>query len=94
MSQRDELEFQGRAATKPEAKYENDRGKNRDHARDGRAAARKSPTFLGSFRVLSKHKARGFRQFLLRGLARVKAEWATRSAVHNPFKLAAVRRCT
>jgi hypothetical protein len=42
MSQRDELEFQGGAATKPEAEYGNDGGKNRDHARDGRAAAQKS----------------------------------------------------
>jgi hypothetical protein len=42
-----ELEFQGGAATKPEAEYGNDGGKNRDHARDGRAAAQNSPTFLG-----------------------------------------------
>jgi hypothetical protein len=47
MSQRDELEFQGGAATKPEAEYGNDGGKNRDHARDGRAVAQKSPAFLG-----------------------------------------------
>jgi hypothetical protein len=46
MSQRDELEFQGGAATKPEAEYGNDGGKNRDHARDGRAP-QKSPAFLG-----------------------------------------------
>ena len=47
MSQRDELEFQGGAATKPEAEYGNDGGKNRDHARDGRAVTQKSPAFLG-----------------------------------------------
>src|ERR1700731_1873792 len=47
MSQRDELEFQGGAATKPEAEYGNDGGKNRDHACDGRAVAQKSPAFLG-----------------------------------------------
>src|SRR6202030_3037242 len=47
MSQRDELEFQGGAATKPEAEYGNDGGKDRDHARDGRAVAQKSPAFLG-----------------------------------------------
>jgi hypothetical protein len=41
-----ELEFQGGAATKPEAEYGNDGGKNRDHARDGRAAAQKCSTFL------------------------------------------------
>jgi hypothetical protein len=34
MSQRDELEFQGGAATKAEAEYGNDGGKDRDHARD------------------------------------------------------------
>ena len=38
-------------------------------------------------------QARGFRQFLLRGLAKVKAEWAILCAVHNLLKLAAVRRC-
>jgi transposase len=36
-------------------------------------------------------QARAFRQFLLRGLARVKAEWALICAVHNLLKLAAVR---
>ena len=45
--ERDELEFQGGAATKPEAEYGNDGGKNRDHARDGRAVAQTSPAFLG-----------------------------------------------
>lgn len=35
-----------------------------------------------------KH-ARGFRQFLLRGLAKVKAEWALICTVHNLLKLAA-----
>jgi hypothetical protein len=58
MSQRDELEFQGGAATKPEAEYGNDGGKNRDHARDGRAVAQKSPAFLGPSGVLSKHRMR------------------------------------
>jgi transposase len=38
-------------------------------------------------------QARGFRQFLLRGLTNVKAEWAILCAVHNLLKLAAVRRC-
>jgi transposase len=36
-------------------------------------------------------QARAFRQFLLRGLAQVKAEWAMICAVHNLLKLAAVR---
>jgi hypothetical protein len=36
------------AATKPEAEYGNDGGKNRDHARDGRAVAQNSPAFLGA----------------------------------------------
>jgi hypothetical protein len=47
MPQANELEFQGGAATKPERKDGNDGGKNRDHARDGRAVTQKSPTFLG-----------------------------------------------
>jgi len=37
-------------------------------------------------------QARGFRQFLLRGLANVRAEWAILCAVHNLLKLAAARR--
>jgi transposase len=37
-------------------------------------------------------QARGFRQFLLRGLANVQAEWAILCAVHNLLKLAAARR--
>jgi transposase len=37
-------------------------------------------------------QARGFRQFLLRGHAKVQAEWAFLCAVHNLLKLAAVRR--
>ncbi len=35
-----------------------------------------------------KH-ARGFRQFLLRGIDKVKAEWALLCTVHNLLKLAA-----
>jgi hypothetical protein len=54
MSQRDELEFQGSAATKPETQYGNDGGKNRDHARDGRAVVQISK-FSRSFGDLSKH---------------------------------------
>jgi hypothetical protein len=38
-------------------------------------------------------QARSFRQFLRRGLAKPKAEWAIFCAVHNLLKLAAVRRC-
>jgi hypothetical protein len=37
----------GGAATKLEAEYGNDDGKNRDHAHDGTAVAQKSPAFLG-----------------------------------------------
>ena len=37
-----------------------------------------------------KH-ARGFRQFLLRGLDRVRAEWAMICTVHNLLMLAAAR---
>ncbi len=33
-------------------------------------------------------QARGFRQFLLRGLDQVRAEWAMICAVHNLLKLA------
>jgi hypothetical protein len=47
MSKGNELEFQGRAATKPESEHGNDDGKNRDHARDGTAVARKSLVTLG-----------------------------------------------
>jgi transposase len=36
-------------------------------------------------------QARGFRQFLLRGLAQVKAEWAMVCTAHNLCKLAAAR---
>lgn len=36
-------------------------------------------------------QARGFRQFLLRGLENVQAEWSMICAVHNLLKLAAVR---
>src|ERR1700736_165836 len=56
MSQRGELEFQGGAATKPEAEYGNDGGKNRDHARDSRAVAQKNSILSRSFGVLSKHR--------------------------------------
>jgi hypothetical protein len=45
MSQRDELEFQGGGATKPEAEYGNDGGENRDHPRDGRAVAQNLQRF-------------------------------------------------
>jgi hypothetical protein len=37
-----------------------------------------------------KH-ARGFRQFLLRGLNEVRAEWAMICTAHNLLKLAAAR---
>jgi transposase len=37
-------------------------------------------------------QARGFRQLLLRGLVKAKAEWAIVCAVHNLLKLAAARR--
>jgi hypothetical protein len=33
-------------------------------------------------------QARGFRQFLLRGFAKVRAEWAIICTVHNVLKLA------
>lgn len=36
-------------------------------------------------------EARGFRQFLLRGLTKVRSEWALLCTVHNLLKLAAVR---
>jgi hypothetical protein len=54
MSQRDELEFQGGAATKAEAEYGNDGGKDRDHARDVGGGAKISSRSR-SFGVLSKH---------------------------------------
>src|SRR5437588_3014328 len=47
MSNGNELEFQGRAATKAESEDGNDGGENRDHARDGTAVARKSLATLG-----------------------------------------------
>ena len=47
MSKGNEFEFQGGAATKAEGEHGNDGGKNRDHARDGRAMAQKSLDFLG-----------------------------------------------
>ena len=37
-------------------------------------------------------EARGFRQFLLRGIEKVKAEWAMICTVHNHQKLALGRR--
>ena len=37
-----------------------------------------------------KH-ARGFRQFLMRGLKKVKGEWAMICTTHNLLKLAAAR---
>jgi hypothetical protein len=36
-------------------------------------------------------QARGFRQFLLRGLDNVQAEWSMICAVHNLLKLASTR---
>ena len=36
-------------------------------------------------------QARGFRQFLLRGIDKVKAEWAMICTAHNLAKLAAAR---
>jgi hypothetical protein len=45
MSKGDELKFEGGAATEAEREYGNDRGKNRDHAHDGKAAAPKSLGF-------------------------------------------------
>jgi Transposase DDE domain len=36
-------------------------------------------------------QARGFRQFLLRGFANVRAEWAIVCTVHNLLKLAAAK---
>ena len=36
-------------------------------------------------------QARGFRQFLLRGLAQVAAEWSFVCSVHNVLKLAGAR---
>ncbi|MGY2932075.1 hypothetical protein ACVWZ6_001677 [Bradyrhizobium sp. GM6.1] len=36
-------------------------------------------------------QARGFRQFLLRGIDKVKAEWAMICTAHNLTKLAAAR---
>lgn len=38
-----------------------------------------------------KH-ARGFSQFLMRGLNKVAAEWATQCTVHNILKLAGAQR--
>ncbi|HEV7372325.1 transposase, partial [Arenibaculum sp.] len=36
-------------------------------------------------------QARGFRQFLMRGLTKVRAEWAFLCTVHNLLKLAGAR---
>ena len=47
MSKGNELEFQRGAASKAESEDGNDGGKNRDHARDGTAVARKSLVTLG-----------------------------------------------
>ena len=46
MSQSDELEFQGGAASKTESEDGNDGGKNRDHVRDGTATVQESLAFL------------------------------------------------
>jgi hypothetical protein len=49
----------------------------------------------GPFRTrqtnLRRKQARGFRQFLLRGFANVRAEWAIVCTVHNLLKLAAAK---
>ena len=42
----DKLKFQAGAATKAEGEQRNEGGKNRNHAQDGMAVARKSPDFL------------------------------------------------
>jgi hypothetical protein len=42
----DKLKFQAGAATKPEGEQRNEGEKNRNHAQDGMAVARKSPDFL------------------------------------------------
>ena len=47
MSQGDEFELQGGAAANTEREQGNEGGKNRDHAHDGMAVARKSLAFLG-----------------------------------------------
>ena len=39
-------------------------------------------------------EARGFRQFLRRGLDKVAAEWALVGTVHNLLKLSAIRLAT
>jgi hypothetical protein len=44
--QGDKLKFQAGAATKAEGKKRNESGKNRHHAQDGMAVARKSPAVL------------------------------------------------
>jgi hypothetical protein len=46
MPKRDNLKFQGGAATNPEEKQGNQGGKNRDHAHDGMAATQKSLGFI------------------------------------------------
>jgi hypothetical protein len=47
MSQGDEFEFQGGAATNPEGEQGNESEKNRDHAHDGMAEMQKSLGFFG-----------------------------------------------
>jgi hypothetical protein len=48
MSQANQLELQGGAATKPKGDDGNDGGQNCDHACHGTAVAPKSPDFLGN----------------------------------------------
>ena len=48
--------------------------------------ARREPVF-GQIK-----QARGFRQFLLRGLAKVRGEWALICTAHNLLKLAGAAR--
>ena len=47
------------------------------------------PAFAGTSPVFGQIKqARGFRQFLLRGVAKLRAEWAIICTAHNLLKLA------
>jgi hypothetical protein len=61
-------------------------------ARDARTAPlvrKQIPAFAGTSPVFGQIKqARGFRQFLLRGIEKVSAEWALICTAHNLTKLA------